>query len=66
MQGLRLMLQTIAKRSGLMGCLTPGTTWMHYSLTFSERIISQLKPLLRIRASATARHLVGLDRVWTG
>lgn len=40
MQGLRLMLQTVAKRFGLMGCLTLGTTWMHYSLNFSERIIS--------------------------
>ena len=60
------MLQTVAKRSGLVGCLTPGKTWMLYTLIFSERIISQLKPPLRIRASATASHLVGLDRVWTG
>jgi len=66
MQDLRLMLQTVARRSGLMGCLTPGKTWMHYSLTFSEHMIFQLKPPLRIRASATARHLVGPDRVWTG
>ena len=66
MQGLRLMLQTLARRSGLMGCLTSGKTWIHYSLTFSEHMISQLKPPLRIRASATARHLVGLDSVWTG